>query len=796
MLCLPQLFQQQVEQTPEAIAVVDGHRRLTYRELDQVTDALAGYLLAHGVQPDTTVGVLMEKSADYIMVCMAALKAGGAYLPLDMANPAVLLNKLVLETKSPVIVTKAAYRERLDAALPSTVMSMDMETNWRLAAYDRDTVAGIGLDHLAYVVYSSGTTGEPKGVLAPHRGAVYSYGERYKISSYEPGDRVACNVFFVWEFFRPLLKGATIYVIPDDIIYDPKPLVAFLAEHRIHEVLFTPSLMETVLNAIDRDVLRTALASLRVLWLNGEVVTTRLKQRAIDTLPETVRLINTYSTSECHDIASLDLRHCVERSSSFCNVGYPIDGITLRLLDDHMQPVPAGEAGELYIGGPCVVRGYLNKPELTAERFVQHEGERFYRTGDLAFIHPDGDIEIRGRCDFMVKMRGYSIHLGAVETALLEHSDVKSCAVIAQGAEGEDKRLVAYVVRDEQADWHIHAATGACVPLREWLKSQLPDYMIPSVYIALDAIPMNPTTGKLNHKLLPPPPPPQQQQHDGDVDDIQLADTDTDAERRAAMKSLWERVLSLQAGSIKDDSDFFDFGGHSLLAVKLTGFIEKRFGAELSVKDIYECSTVQALLDYLDDRVDTALPPVSLQEEARLSPDIIPTPHTKPLSLHEANAIFLTGATGFLGAFLLDELLRATHDRVKIHCLARVRSDDERDGLARIIDNLKHYDLWQESHAGRIVWVEGDLAQKNLVLDTCDFDRLATDIDFIFHCAAFVNYVYPYTILKPHTVDATQEVLRLASMPVRKPVYYTASFLRESQAHTVKIKTSMPSRII
>ncbi len=294
--------------------------------------------------------------------------------------------------------------------------------------------------------------------------------------------------------------------------------------------------------------------------------------------------------------------------------------------------------------------------------------------------------------------------------------------------------------------------------------------MIPSVYVALDAIPMNPTTGKLNHKLLPPPPP----QLQSDVDDLQLADIATAAERQTAMKGLWERVLSLESGSVKDDSDFFDFGGHSLLAVKLTGFIEKLYGAELSVKDIYQYPTVNALLDHIDARGDTALPPVSLREEATWSLDMIPAPHVKPLSLHEANAIFLTGATGFLGAFLLDELLRATSEHVRVHCLTRVASGAH-DGMARIIDNLKHYDLWRESYASRIVPVEGDLSQKHLGLDADDFDRLAKDIDFIFHAAAFVNYVYPYSILKPHTVEGTQEVLRLAFRSVRKPVYYIST---------------------
>jgi thioester reductase-like protein len=586
----------------------------------------------------------------------------------------------------------------------------------------------------------------------------------------------------VWEFFRPLLKGATIYVIPDDVIYDPKPLTAFLAEYRIHEVLFTPSLLETLLNAIDRHALGAALSCLRVLWLNGEVVTTRLKQRAIEALPESVRLINTYSISECHDVASLDLRRSEDRPSGFCTVGYPIDGIAIRLLDEHMQPVPNGQVGELYIGGPCVARGYLDKPDLTAERFVLFEGERFYRTGDLAFIHPDGNIEIRGRCDFMVKIRGYSIHLGAIETALLEHPDVKSCAVIAQGAEGEDKRLVAYVVQDEQADWHIHAGTGICLVLREWLKPHLPDYMIPSVYVALQAIPMNPTTGKLNQKRLPPPP----QQQDGHGIDIQLVDSASDAERKTAMKALWERVLSLQAGRVKDDSNFFDFGGHSLLAVKLTGSIENLFGRQLSVKDIYTYSTVEALLDYIDDRVDAALPQLTLREEACLPIDIRPASHGKPLALPEANTVFLTGATGFLGAFVLDEILRATHDRVNVYCLTRLQPGDERDGMARITANLQHYGLWDERYAGRIIPLIGDLTQKYLGLDAFDFDSLAQNIDFIFHCAALVNYVYPYAIIKPHTVEGTQEVLRLASMHVHTPLYYiSTNGIFAAQASTV-----------
>ncbi len=290
LLCVHQLFTKQVERTPNAIAVVDGEQALTYRELDQITDALAGYLQAHGVHLDTSVGILMEKCTDYVIACIAALKAGGAYLPLDLAYPDALLSTILHETASRVIVTKDHYSQRLDPTLKARVLRLDTDASWREAQYDSTAVSAITVDNLAYIVYSSGTTGKPKGILAPNRGAVHSYAQRYTLSSYLPGDRVACNVFFVWELFRPLLKGATLYIIPDSVIYDPRVLVNFLADNAISEVLFTPSLMETILNSVDSHTLRAKLSALQVLWLNGEVVTTRLKHRALETLPEHVRL--------------------------------------------------------------------------------------------------------------------------------------------------------------------------------------------------------------------------------------------------------------------------------------------------------------------------------------------------------------------------------------------------------------------------------------------------------------------------------------------------------------------------
>lgn len=770
-LCLHQLFQNQAVATPKAIAVVDGDRIMTYGELDRTTNKLAGFLQKHGITFEKAVGIFMETCVEYVISYIAALKAGGAYIPLDPVYPDSMLKKIFDEAKPNVIITKSSYSHKLDSSLAARTLNIDEDETWQTYTYDKDIVSPISLNNLAYIVYSSGTTGEPKGILAPHRGSVHSYTQRYETSSYQLGDRVACNIFFVWEILRPLLKGATCYIVPDDIIYDPKFLIDFLAEHKITEILFTPSLLETVINSIDAHQIQSNLASLKVIWLNGEVVTTKLKNRILNIIPDHVSLLNTYSISECHDVADVDLRKVEDLPSGICPVGKPIEGVEIKLLDDNMQQVSSGSTGELYVGGPCLAKGYLNKPDLTAKKFIIIDGKRFYRTGDLAEILPDGMIEIKGRCDDMVKVRGYSIHLGAVETALLEHADVKSCAVISEGGEGEDKRLVAYVVRHENANWKIDEQTGISVDIRNRLKPYLVQYMIPSVYVELDNIPINPITGKLNPKLLPPPP----QKYEYDFQSIKLSKDASMEEKEAVMKKLWERILLLDPGSVDDDSNFFDLGGHSLLAVELTVSIEEIFHIQLKVKDIYEYPIVRKLVQYIQVGEDIVLQPVSIREDAFLDVSIIPVSTKKPLSVFDATSIFITGSTGFLGAFLLNRLLSTTEDHVKIYCLVRMKKGSRKDALNRIINNLTHYQLYNSNMKKRIIPVIGDLTEIFFGLPVEKFNELAKKIDFIFHCASLVNYVYSYSVIKPATVNGTHEVLRFACTLATKPVHYIST---------------------
>ena len=770
-LCLNQLFQNQADRTPEAVAVVDGDKKMTYRELDRTTDKLAGFFQNQGVAFDETVGIFMETCMEYLIAYIAILKAGGAYIPLELAYPDALLKKIFDEAKPKVIVTKRQYRNRFNSDLAAKPLFIDVDDTWKAGIYDKDAVSSISLDHLAFVAYTSGTTGAPKGVLVPHRAVVHSYTSRYEQSSYLPKDRVACNIFFVWEVLRPLLKGATCYIIPDDIIYDPRPLLDYLADHKITEVLFTPSFLETVINSVDAEHIRLKLSSLNVIWLNGEVVTVNLKNRVLKILPDHVRLLNTYSISECHDIADVDLRDAEDSSSGICTVGHTIQDVELKLLDEKMQPVSSREVGELYIGGPCLAKGYLNKPDLTAERFVFIDGKRFYKTGDLAEIHPNGKLEIKGRCDYMVKIRGYSIHLGAVETALLEHANVKSCAVIAEGEEGEDKRLVAYVVRHETADWKIDERTGICVDIRNKLKPHLPHYMIPGTYVELNNIPINPITGKLNHKLLPSPP----RKYEYDFQDITLGKDASQQKQEEVMSMLWERILLLDKGTIHLDSNFFDYGGHSLLAVELTTAIEEIFGDQLMVKDIYEYPTIKELVQYIYSGMKRDIPQISIREDAYLDPSILPASLMKPDSVRDAASIFVTGTTGFLGAFLLEEILRTTKDHVKVYCLVRIKKGNQRDALNRIVDNLKYYKLYNPKLKERIIPVTGDLTSKYFGLSVEKFNELAKKIDFIFHCASLVNYIYSYAIIKPAAVSGTHEILRFACTSATKPIHYIST---------------------
>jgi amino acid adenylation domain-containing protein/thioester reductase-like protein len=793
-LCLHQLFEEQARRTPQAPALLDTDGTLTYEELDRRAERLAGYLRGVGVGPDEVVGVYMERCAEFVVACLAALKAGGAFLPLEMAYPAPLLEEVIADAKPSVVLTHKHYAERL----PREQVRLCLDDDWEegIREDDSESAPQPEPDNLVFVSYSSGTTGKPKGIANPHRAAVRSYLWRFGVSDYDQRDRVGCNVFFIWEMFRPLLRGATTCVIPDDVIYDPDALVRFLEEYRISEVLMTPSLLQTVIGAGGHG-LEARLSALRVLWLNGEVVTKTLARRVLEVLPET-RVLNVFSASETHEVAAGDLRNLIdEASATYCPVGRPMDPDRLYLLGEDLQPVPKGAAGELFVGGDCLARGYVNRPELTEQRFVadpfsSERGARMYRTGDKARLTTGGSLEVLGRVDFMVKVRGYSIELGAVEAAIENNLAVRSCVVVAEGEEGEDKRLVAYMVPSSDpaehagryAGWTVDERTGRSPEIRRRLQESLPHYAIPAVFVELEALPLQDTTGKVDRKQLPSPPA-RVAPAPGPMEHAEALSADAPRrEKEALLTRLWEDVLRLEEGDVRRDDDFFDLGGHSLAAAQLVSSVDGALGVRLSMRELLEdptvagiCDTIEALQRREEDGGEAGReqPVLDLRAEAVLEPEISPerVESGGGIPLRDAQSIFLTGATGFLGAFLLDALLSRTE--AGIHCLVRPRRGAYADPMGPIRDNMLRYGLWRLEYAERIVPVAGDLGERLLGMGEEEFGALARRLDVVIHNGAVVNMIYPYSALKPVNVDGTREVLRLACLHKTKPLHHIST---------------------
>jgi amino acid adenylation domain-containing protein/thioester reductase-like protein len=795
-LFLHELFEHQARRTPDAPAVVDPESALTYEELDRRAEHLAAYLRSVGVRPDELVGVYMEHCVEYVVACLAALKAGGAFLTLELAYPVSLLKDVIDDSEPRIVLTHEDYAERL----PRGQARFCLEEGWEETIDDvsgSEQGAKPDLDNLVFVSYSSGTTGKPKGIANPHRAPVASYMWRFGISDYRPGDRVGCNVFFIWEVFRPLLRGATSYVIPDDVIYDPTALIDFLEEYRITETLMTPSLLQAVLSAGGPDI-GERLRDLRVLWLYGEVVTKSLARRALRLLPAT-RVLNGYSISETHKVAAGDVRELVDNpAATHCPVGFPMDPDHLYILDEGQQPVPAGTPGEVYVGGDLLARGYVNLPERTAQRFLEDPfsskaGARMYRTGDTGRFLPDGSLEVLGRTDFMAKVRGFSIELGAVEAAIEKQLALRDCVVIAEGEEGEDKRLVAYLVPasdpseygDRYTGWNIDPGTGRSPEIRRRLQESLPHYAIPAVFVELEDLPLQDTTGKVDRKQLPSPPARVTATTFDPAERAQALSASTPRhEKEDLLVGIWQDVLRLEEGDVRPDDNFFDVGGHSLAAAQLLSSVDGAFGVRLSMRDFLESPTVAGMCAAIEARqqregngreADEERPAVDLRSEAVLEPDIAPEEGNvgEAITLQNAWRVFLTGATGFLGAFLLDALLSRTE--AEIHCLVRPRKAVDADPAAPIRANLQRYGLWQPGRAERIVPVVGDLSKSLLGMAEEDFHALARSLDLVIHNGAAVNLIYPYAGLNPANVNGTREVLRLACLYKTKPVHYVST---------------------
>ncbi|KAI0004446.1 putative NRPS-like enzyme [Xylariaceae sp. FL0662B] len=768
---LSALFLQQVEATPDAVALEDGPTTLTYAELNTKVDELAYRLRRHGVGRDNLVGVLLGRSADYVITCLAALRSGGAFLVLELAYPPSLLADVIDDARPTVVVTHTAHSGKIKGDTPLIILD-DLKTDDdALSAETTKELPPLpstdDLEKLAFVSYSSGTTGRPKGIANPHRAAVLSYDLRFGFNDLQPGDRVACNVFFVWEILRPLLRGATVVTVPDEISYDPVALVELLRSKRINETLMTPTLLATVLARHSQ--LGKRLDDLRTVWLNGEVVTTDLARRGLRGLPNS-RLLNCYSASETHEVACGTIWDMFSDEARVVPVGPPLDPEHTYILDEDGKRVETGVSGELYVGGKLLARGYLNLPEATAKAFTDDPfdgtpGARMYRTGDTARILPSGLLEITGRVGAMIKIRGYSVQPPAVENAILKHLAVRNCAVVSYG-DGLDRQLLAYIVPDQEPGSRTVVKideSGFSPVARRALAEHLAHYMIPALWVELDSLPTHEVSGKVDLKSLPSPtrsrsPAGSKENEQG----VKITIQD--------IAKIWAAVLNTSEKTVMmQDHDFFDLGGHSLALVNLVTRLTGAYGFPVPLGPLAGNPTLKGHLDIVCAARDGHTAAVQADLPAVLRADSILPPEIKPSGakmkrLSDADTVLLTGTTGFLGAFLLSTILETTSARVI--CLVRfadLSGENHSNGVARIRKNLLDLGLWTDSILDRIEVLPANLARSRFGLSPDEFEHLASRVQVIIHSAATVNLVYPYAAMQGANVFGTREILRLAS---------------------------------
>ncbi|MCZ6775309.1 MAG: amino acid adenylation domain-containing protein, partial [Ignavibacteria bacterium] len=589
--CIHELFETQVERTPEAVAVVSEDRQLTYRELNRQANQLAHYLKKQGVGPETLVGICLERSVEMVLGLLGILKAGGAYVPLDPAYPQERLAFMVADARTPVVLTR---EDLVDGLSEHGAQVVCVDKDWAAIARhgDENLVTEKKADDAVYVIYTSGSTGTPKGVLGLHQGAVNRFMWMWETYPFRAGE-ICCQkttlnfLDSVWEIFGPLLQGVRIVVIADETLKDPYQLVQSLAAHDVSRIVLVPSLLRVILNAYDD--LQSKLPRLKMWVTSGEALSLELLQRFREKMPEST-LINLYGSSEVSaDSTWYDTNG--SQSLSCVPIGRPIANTRVYILDRELRPVPIGVPGELHIGGDGLAQGYLNRPELTVEKFISDpfSGEasaRLYKTGDLVRYLADGNMEFVGRLDHQVKIRGFRIELGEIETLLNDYPDVKESVVMAREDSTDEKRLVAYVVAKD-------FSAPAMKDMRLHLKKKLPDYMVPSAFVMLEALPLTPN-GKVDRRALAEP-----EQARPELEETYVAPRNPVEE---VLAEIWSDVLGLEALGVHDN--FFELGGHSLLAVKLVHQIEKVLGSTLPVMALFQAPTVEQLAETLRKKED------------------------------------------------------------------------------------------------------------------------------------------------------------------------------------------------
>lgn len=794
--CVHKWFECQVEETPDAIAVIYGAQQLSYRQLNVQANQLARHLRALGVQADTLVGICMDRSPNMIIAMLAVLKSGGGYLPLDPTYPRERIELMLEDSQVPVLLTQ---KKLADTIPTNNLRLVCLDTQQKdIASHSPENLdIHVESKNLAYVIYTSGSTGRPKGVLIENRSLfnfVQSLTQKYEVTAKDRALQFASISFdvAVEEIFVTLVKGATLILRSQEML---RSIPAFLHACEVWNVSLL-NLPTAFWHKICAELPNVTIPNcVRLLVIGSERAVPHWLVAWKQHVSSDIRLVNAYGPTEAtvgSTLCDLAGPNAVNTTGNrVLPIGKPIDNVQVYVLNEELQPAPFGVAGELYIGGRGLAREYLNRPELTAERFIFIEHPevgriRLYKTGDWVRYREDGQLEFLDRIDRQEKIRGFRIELSEIETVLDSHPAVQQAIVLAWEASPGNKRLVAYVIPQHHVNngADLQDPSYQLVPkLRSYLQGKLPSYMVPAAFVLLNSLPMTPN-GKIDRRALPTP-----SAERPALDEVFVAPL-TSVEKKLA--NMWSAVLSISEVGVNDN--FFELGGDSLQTTQLISQIEKDYTVVIQLLDFFSIPTIAGLagaIQRVKNNKEKSTEHMSVKE---LSAEVVLDESIQPANLTVAQAkklteekisnpkaIFFTGATGFLGAFLLAEVLKQT--QADVYCL--VRAEDLPQAWQKLRTALTPAIGKNEALYDRIIPVLGDLGQSKLGMSSVQFEQLTQTIDTIYHCGANVNLLYPYKALYATNVRGTHEVLALASTHHPKAVYYLSTLdVFESLAST------------
>ena len=758
--CIHHLFSEQAKKTPDNIAILFEDKKITYQELDQQSTQLALYLQSVGVKPDDLIGIYTERSIEMIVGLLGILKSGGAYVPLDPAYPMDRTKYILNDIKAKLIITQHTLKEKINILLKEKIKCLiideciqKLKSTKNISQQLKENVRS---DNLAYVIYTSGSTGVPKGVMIEHRNTAAFISWAHDIFNLKELSLVLASTSLafdlsIFEIFVPLTVGGSIRLVNNAL-----ELVNDTYSCPVTLINTVPSIIEVLLD--EHAIPSTA----KTINLAGEL----LEQKTVERLYKikTIKKVfDLYGPSEDTTYSTFILRKPNQKQT----IGAPISNTKIYIIDDSNQLVPIGVTGEICITGAGLARGYLHQPAITKEKFVvnsfginekhqQSTIQRLYKTGDIGRWLPNGNIEYIGRKDNQIKLRGFRIELGEIETVLNKHPKIKNNVVVVQ-TKNKQKELICFYISNKEK-------IKDSKELKLYLQKYLPDYMIPSSFIELKEIPLT-SNGKVNRKLL----------------EKTTIDLSENINKTSPKNKTEERIVKIFADvlninpknkiDIKDN--FFDLGGNSLLSVKVVSEINKLKTTAINIADLINFPTPELLSELILSKTkqkdNKAVDPIDWEKEIFLENSI--TPATKFKKLEKIDSVLLTGANGFLGGCLLNELLQQT--TANIYCIVRAKNVVE--AKAKLMKALAPYGIKNKKIFHRIKPILGDLSKKLLGLSKEKFEDLSHNIDLIYHNGSNVNFIYPYSSLRPANVDSTKEIIKLACSLRTKPLYYIST---------------------